>query len=77
MPFLGSGGERELLLLVVSLDKVLDDGARLPEGEAGIGILDGGQAAVGVDLGKGLILGVLDGNLQKGVVRTRLYDCVD
>jgi len=37
------------VLLVLLLDEVEDDGTRLPEGEVGVGVLDGWQAAVWVD----------------------------
>lgn len=43
-------GEAELVLLVVGLGQVLEDGAGLPQGEVGVGVVDGGQAAVGVDV---------------------------
>ena len=46
-------------VLVVLLDKVLDDGAGLPEGEvAVVGVDDGGDPAIGVDLDEPLLLGV-------------------
>lgn len=62
-PLLRVSRERELVLLVVALDNVLDDGARLPQDEVVVvGVLDGRQAPVGVDLEKGRLLGVLDGD---------------
>ncbi len=44
----GAGGEAEAVVRVVALDEVFDDGARFPEGEVGVGVVDGGEAAVGV-----------------------------
>ena len=38
------------MFLVVSFDQVFDDGAGFPECKACVGILDGGGAAVGVEL---------------------------
>lgn len=32
----------ELVLFIVGLDKVVDDGTRLPQGDASVGILDDG-----------------------------------
>lgn len=37
-----------LVLLVIGLDEVFNDGARLEKSDSSIGILDGGDAAVGV-----------------------------
>lgn len=49
----------QLALLVVLLDKVLDDGTGLPEGEvAVVRVDDGRNPAVGVDLDEPLLLGV-------------------
>lgn len=72
LPFLGCGGKSELFLLIIGFDDVLNDGAGLPEGKPGVGVFDGGQAAVGVDFGVGLSLGVLDGNLWSACVRSIL-----
>jgi len=52
-----AGLEAQLALRVVALDEVLDDGARLPDGDAGVGVVDGWEPAVGVD---GEVLGLLD-----------------
>lgn len=52
----GGVGVAELVVLVVLLNEVLDDGARLPEGDASVGVLNGGEAAVGVDGEVGLLL---------------------
>lgn len=46
-------GVGELFICVVLLDEVLDDCAGLPEGEVCVGVVDGGIAAVGVDVGVG------------------------
>jgi len=53
----GAGFETYLVLLVVALDKVLDNGAGLPKGNVGVGIVNGGNPAVRVD---GEILGLLN-----------------
>lgn len=46
----------ELVGRVIGVQEVLDDCAGLPDGEAGVGVLDGGHAAVGVDGDEGLLL---------------------
>lgn len=62
VPLLGVGGNVELVLLVVGLDEVLSDGAGLPQDDVVVvGVLDGGQTAVGVNLDESLGLGVGDG----------------
>lgn len=38
------------MVVIVFRDQVFDDGARFPERDARVGILDGREAAVGVDL---------------------------
>ena len=37
------------LVLFIAPDEVLNDGARLPKGDASVGVVDGGKPAVGVD----------------------------
>ena len=37
--------EAQLVRFVISVDEVFNDGAGLPEGDAGIGVFDGGDAA--------------------------------
>ena len=49
-------GEAEGVLLVVSLDKVFDDGAGFPQAQAGVGVFNGGNTAVGVELFERLLL---------------------
>lgn len=49
-------GEADLVLLVVCLDKVFQDCARFPQGNAGVGVFNGGDTAVGVDRYVGLLL---------------------
>ena len=44
-----SGRETEAVLGVVALDEVLEDGPGLPEGDVRVGVVDGGDAAVGID----------------------------
>jgi hypothetical protein len=46
----GGVGQRQEVSCVVGLDEVLDDGARLPPRDAGVGVGHGGHAAVGVDV---------------------------
>ena len=67
VPLLGFGVERELVVLVVLFDEVLKDGARLPDGDARVWVLDGGDTAIGVDLHKRLSLGVGGFNLSSHV----------
>jgi hypothetical protein len=52
--FEGGGG-------VVGFEQVFDDGAGFEEGDGGVGVFDGGDAAVGVDGLEGLWIGVLGG----------------
>ena len=59
-----SGRETQAALRVVALDEVLEDGAGLPEGDVGVGVVDGGDAAVGVD---GEVFGLLDVREGNGV----------
>ena len=49
-------GVREGIGRVISLEDVLDDCARLPEFDAGVWVLDGGDAAVGELGGEGRLL---------------------
>lgn len=46
--FFGGGGEGQGVFFVVLLDEVFDDGAGFPEGDAGVGIFDCGDAVNGV-----------------------------
>lgn len=48
VPLFGLGIEGELVILVVLFDEVLEDGARLPDGDARVWVLDSGDAAIGV-----------------------------
>ena len=59
-----AGRETKAVLRVVALDEVLEDGAGLPEGDVGVGVVDGGDAAVGVD---GEVFGLLDVREVDGV----------
>lgn len=63
VPVLVGGGALEEALLVVGLDDVLDDGARLPERQVGVGVNDGGETTVGVDLDELCALGILNDDL--------------
>jgi hypothetical protein len=51
----------QLARLVIGLDKIFDNGARLPKSEARVGVKDGRQAAIGVDGHEVVGLGI--GNL--------------
>lgn len=57
-------GDRELVLLVVGLGKVLGNGAGLPDGQVGVGVDNGGKTAIGVDLEERGVLGVGNVNLR-------------
>lgn len=57
-------GKGQFVLLVVVLDKILDNGTRLPQSQVGVGILDGWETSIGVDFGKGVFLGVADQDLN-------------
>jgi hypothetical protein len=48
------------LVCVVHLDQVLVDGARLPQCQTRVGVLDGRHTPVGVDIGKRLLLDVVE-----------------
>lgn len=66
VPLVGGVGGIDLVLLVVGLDEVLSDGARLPQGEVVVvGVDNGGEATIGVDLAELFILGVLNVNLLR------------
>ena len=54
---LGSGSVCELVLLVVLLDQVLDNGTGLPEGDASVGVLNGGCSSIDTEL---LVLRLLE-----------------
>ncbi len=64
VPLIGGVGGVDLVLLVVRLDEVLGNGARLPQGEVVVvGVDNGGETAIRVDLAELLILGVFNINL--------------
>jgi hypothetical protein len=54
---LRSGSVCELVLLVVLLDQVLNNGTRLPEGDASVGVLNGRCSSVNTEL---LVLRLLE-----------------
>lgn len=54
------GGGRDLVLGIVLADEILDDGARFPEGDARVRVLEGGEPPVGVDRDEGLVLDLGD-----------------
>jgi hypothetical protein len=54
---LGSGSVCELVLLVVLIDQVLNNGTRLPEGDASVRVLNGRCSSVDTEL---LVLGLLE-----------------
>ena len=47
---------RDLVVLVVILDQVLEDGARLPESDTCIWVFNGRDTAIGVDVDIRLLL---------------------
>jgi hypothetical protein len=49
--FFGGGGVADGLVPVVGFDEVLVDGTRFPEGDVGVRVGDGGDAAVGTYFG--------------------------
>ena len=61
------------MLGVVVLDEVLEDGAGLPESDARVRVLDGGDAAVGVDGDVLGVLGIADGDVDDGVRDGELF----
>ena len=54
---LGSGSVCKLVLLVVLLDQVLDNGTRLPEGDASVRVFDGRCSSIDTEL---LVLRLLE-----------------
>jgi hypothetical protein len=56
---LGSGVTQRVGV-IVQLEKILDNRAGLPDRGAGVGVFDGGHAAVGVDGFKGLFFEVAE-----------------
>lgn len=64
--FLGKGRDVELVVLVVRVDQVLEDGARLPQCDARVGILNRGCSAVWVDTNVGLLLDGIVGHKALG-----------
>lgn len=54
--FLWNGGVAEFLVLVIVLDEILGDCGGLPQSDACVGVVDDGDAAVGVDFFKGWLL---------------------
>ena len=53
----GSGSKTQSVFRVVALDEILDDGTGLPQGDVGVGVVDGWEPTVGVD---GEVFGLLD-----------------
>ena len=75
VPGLGrSRGKADLVVLVVGGDEVLENGAGFPEGEACVGVLDGGDPAVGVDGGVGGLLDVVPGDRDDFVREAELVE---
>lgn len=44
------------MILVVGLNEILNDGARLPQRDTRVGVLNGWDATIGVDLDEWLLL---------------------
>lgn len=53
---LGRCGDTELVFLIIRIDDVLDDGARFPQCDASIWVLDGWQSAIWVEGGVRFLL---------------------
>ena len=47
---------RDLVILIVVLDKIIDDGPRLPERDTCVWVFDGRDTTVGIDADEGLLL---------------------
>lgn len=71
---LGGGPVGERVLGVVRGDEVLDDGAGFPEGDGGVGVDEGGRAAVRVERGEGRIFDVGESNDLGGVGEVELLE---
>lgn len=55
---LGEGGVADLVVLVIRVHQILKDRTRLPQGKAGIRVLNGRRTAIGVDFSIGLTLDI-------------------
>lgn len=55
---LGERGVTDLVVFVVRVHQVLKDSTRLPQGNAGVWVLDGRGTTIGVDFGVGLALDI-------------------
>lgn len=53
-------GIGQAMLGIVGVDDVLEDGTGFPEGQAGVGVLDGWGSAVRVDVDEGGLLDVVE-----------------
>lgn len=53
---LGEGGVADLVVLVIRVHQVFKDSTRLPQGKAGIRVLNSRRTAIGVDFSIGLTL---------------------
>lgn len=62
---------------VVLFDHVLVDGARLPQRDARVGVLDRGDTPIGVDVYEGLLLDVVEAERLDLVVETELLEDED
>jgi hypothetical protein len=67
----------QALLCVVHLDQVLVDGARLPQGDVRVGVFNGGNAPIGVDVNEGLLLDVVEAEGLELVVDSELFEDED
>lgn len=72
--FRGAGGEAQAVVRVVALDEVFDDGAGLPEGDVCVRVVDGWEAAVGVDGDVGGGFDVGDGDRDYFVGQVEFFE---
>ena len=63
------------MLLVIVVDDVFEDSARLPQDEVVcVGVFDGGKSSVGVDFKKRFDLGIFNGDLSSLAIAENVPD---
>lgn len=65
---LGEGGVADLVVLVIRVHQVFKDSTRLPQGKAGVRVLNGRRTAIGVDFSVGFTLNIWHEPLYLGVL---------
>ena len=73
MRFIAAGWEGKLVLCVVFLDEILDDGAGFPEGEVGVRVVDRGHAAIRVDREEFRLLKIREWGVDEIVWQPKLF----